>query len=126
MTSVWNRSHPRQERFSVTPLSITPSFVAFLDSSPLLESKFSEQPDGLLVAKLPIPIIPTTAIDILKYFKDNLQWILKTILEVQTPISTPVLVIAPAPATSEVPRDKLKARSPDVYYGKSYMNCYNF
>ena len=47
-----------------------------------------------------------------------MQRILKTVLEARAPALTL--------AVSEVPRDKLKARSPDVYRGKSHMDCYNF
>ena len=76
-------------------------------------------------AKLLIAIAPATAINVPKYFEDDLQQILKTILEAQTPASAPVPV--PALAPSEEPQDKpLMARSLDAYYEKSHMDCYNF
>ena len=48
-----------------------------------------------------------------KYTKEDLQKILRTVFEAQ--------------ALSNGAREKpLKARSPDVYRDKSYMECYNF
>ena len=61
--------------------------------------------------------------DVPKYIKNDLQRILKTVLEAWTPASVP----APAPATSQKFEDKLlKARFLDVYCGKSHIDCYNF
>ena len=87
--------------------------VSLSDSSLPPKSESSEQPNrpwGLksLAAATSIP----------KYSKYDLQWILKVVLEAQAP--------APAPVISKVPRKKLKSRSPDVYYGKSHMDYYNF
>ena len=49
-----------------------------------------------------------------KYTEENLQKILRTVLEAQA-------------LPSDGSRKKLlKARLPDVYCGKSYMECYNF
>ena len=50
-----------------------------------------------------------------------MQRIFKIVLEARAPAPAP----APAPVVSEVLRDKLKARSPDVYCGKSHIDCYN-
>ena len=47
-----------------------------------------------------------------------MQRILKAVLETRAP--------TPALAVSEIPWEKLKARFPDVYRGKSHMDCYNF
>ena len=110
MTSVQGRSHPRQERSS----------VALSDSSPPPELEFSKQPAESLRPKLLIAVVPAT--DVPKYSEDDLQRILKTVLETQAPAPA----LAPAPAVSEVPQEKLKDRSPDVYRGKSHMDCYNF
>ena len=114
MISVQGRGRPRREHLSVAPS------VASHNSSPPPKSEFSEQPAGPLGAKPPVNVVPAT--DIPKYSENDLQQILKTVLEARapTPVSTP------APVISEVPQDKLKARSPDVYRGKFYMDCYNF
>ena len=105
MTSVRGRGRPRRERPS----------VALPDSSPPPESEFSDQPAGPPGAKLPVAVVPAAAPAVPKYNEEDLQRILKTVLE------------ARAPTTSEEPRDKpLKARSSDVYRGKSHMECYNF
>ena len=115
MTLVQGRSRPCRE---------CPS-VALLDSSPSLESEFFEQPAGYWRAKLLITVVSVTATDVSIYIKNDLQQIFKTILEAGGPALAPAL--APVPATSEEPWDKLlKARSPDVYYEKSHMDCYNF
>ena len=49
-----------------------------------------------------------------KYTEEDLQQILKAVLE------------AKVPASDEPLEKLLKARSPDVYRGKSHMECYNF
>ena len=51
---------------------------------------------------------------ITKYTEEDLQRILRTIFEARAPLSD---------GTHEKP---LKAKSLDVYFGKSYMECYNF
>lgn len=54
-----------------------------------------------------------------KYSEQDLQRIMKTVLE-----SRPS---APAPRDFDEPRERpLKPRAPDVYKGKSHMDCYNF
>lgn len=72
-------------------------------------------------AKLSIFVVFAAAIDVLKYSEDDLQQILKAILEAQTP--APPLAPVSAPATPAEPRKKLKACSPDVYCGKSQNNA---
>ena len=69
MTSVQGRGHPRWERLSVAPH----------DFSPPPESEFSEQLTGPLETKSPVIVVPIT--DVPKYSKDDLQQILKTVLE---------------------------------------------
>ena len=49
-----------------------------------------------------------------KYTEEDLQRIFRTVLEARAP---------PSNGACEKP---LKARSPDVYRGKSHMECYNF
>ena len=133
MTSVRGRGHPRRERSSATP-SVAPP-----DSSPPPESgdELSDQP-AWPSTKLPVANAPAAANSIPKYSEDDLQRILRTILEARVPAPTPVFAPAPVPApgpapapapapiVAEAPREKLKARSPDVYRGKSHMDCYNF
>ena len=131
MTSVGGRGRPRHERFSAAP-SVAPP-----DSSPPPESgdELSEQPAGPST-KPPVANAPAAANSIPKYSEDDLQQILKTVLEARVPAPAPVLAPAsvlaplpapaPAPIVAEAPREKLKARSPDLYRGKSYIDCYNF
>ena len=61
------------------------------------------------------PVNPS-AIELLvaKYTEEDLQRIFRTILE------------ARAPSSDGVCEKPLKAKSPDVYRGKSHMECYNF
>ena len=125
MTLVQDRGRPRRERPSVTPfvaLFIAPS-VAFPEFSSPLESddELFNQPAGLSGAK-PLVNAPPTALSVPKYSEDDLQRILKTVLEARAPAPTP----APAFIVSEVPQEKLKARSPDVYCGNFLMDCDNF
>ena len=111
MISVQGRGRPRRERPSVAP-SVAPP-----DSSLPPESgdELSEQPDGP-----PGPKSRAAATSVPKYSKDDLQRIFKAVLEARAPAP------ASTPIVSEMPREKLKARSPDVYRGKSHMDCYNF
>ena len=51
-----------------------------------------------------------------------MQQIFKAVLEAWAPAPAPTL----APVVFEAPREKLKARFPDVYRGKSHIDCYNF
>ena len=107
MTSVRGCGRPRRERSSVVSS----------DSSPPPESgdKLFDEPARPQGANLPIAVVPTAAPPVPKYTEEDLQRILKTVLE------------ARAPTTSEEPWDKpLKAHSPDVYRRKSHMECYNF
>ena len=131
MTSIRGCRRLRRERSSAA------LFVAPLDSSPPPESgnKLSDQPAGPST-KPPVTNAPVAANSIPKYYEDDLQRILKTVLEARVPasasvpalVSAPVPAPAPAPApiVAKAPHEKLKARSPDVYHGKSHIDCYNF
>ena len=90
MTSIRSRGRPCQERTSK-------------GFSPLPESIHDKT-----------PVNPPTKLFVAKYIEEDLQKILRTVLEARAP-------------PSDGPREKpLKARSPDVYRGKSHMECYNF
>ena len=69
---------------------------------------------------------PVTAINIPKYFEDDLQKIFKAVLEAQAPTSTPDPTLTPALVVFEAPQEKLKTRFLDVYCGKFHIDCYNF
>ena len=73
-------------------------------SSPLPESSHDKTPVN------PPAVEPLVA----KYTEEDLQRILRMVLEARAP---------PSDGIREKP---LKARSPDVYCGKSHMECYNF
>ena len=128
MTSVRGRGRPRYERSSAAPS------IALLDSSPppKLGDELSDQPAGPLETKPSVINSPFAATSIPKYSKNDLQQILNAVLEVQAPAPAPASVLAPAPTpapapiVAKAPRKKLKACSPDVYCGKSHMDCYNF
>ena len=60
------------------------------------------------------PVNPSTEPLVTKYTEENLQKILRTVLEARAP---------PSDAPCEKP---LKARSSDVYCSKFHMECYNF
>ena len=145
MTSVRGRGRPCRERPSVTP-SVAPSITPF-NSSPSPESadELSDQPAGTSGGKL-LANSPLAANSVPKYSEDDLQRIFKAVLEaralvpapappsvpasaptsVPAPAPAPAPVLTPAPVVAETHREKLKARSPDLYCGKSHMDCYNF
>ena len=142
MISVRDCGRPRWERpsvaHSVAPsiaLSVAPSVAFFVapsvtlsvtspDSFPPPELEISKQP------KRPPGPKPPTDTSIPKYSEDDLQRIFKAVLKAQAPVivsvPAPAPALVPAPVVSKVPWEKLKARSPDVYRGKSHMDCYNF
>ena len=78
--------------------------------------------------KPPIANALTAATSVPKYSKDDLQQILKTVLQdtalalvfAPTPTPVPTLIVAKAR------QEKLKAHFPNVYCGKSHMDYYNF
>ena len=119
MTSVQGRGRLCRKRLSVAPSITLPDFF----SPPELGDKLSDQPAGPLGGK-PLANSPPIANSVPKYSENNLQQIFKAVLEARAlaPAPTPVL----APVVSEMPREKLKARSPNVYHGKSHIDCYNF
>lgn len=61
---------------------------------------------------------PLTASFIDKYTEENLQSILKTVIEAQ--------ISAPTAFSKSLPKHLLKAQFPEIYIGKNYINCYNF
>ena len=75
-----------------------------LGSSPPPESGHDKTPVNLPAVEPPVA----------KYTKEDLQRIIKTVFKARAP---------PSDGVREKP---LKARSPDVYRGKSHMECYNF
>ena len=125
MTSVREHGCLRHKRSSAT-LS-----VALPNSSPPLESgdKMFDQPARPSGTKPSVTNAPA-AINIPKYSEDNLQQIFKSVLEARALAfaSTPVLAPASTLAliVAEAPREKLKARSSDVYRRKFHIDCYNF
>ena len=134
MTLVRGRGRPRQEHPSVA------SSIALFDSSPppKLGDKLSKQPARPLGIKHLVVIALVAAANIPKHFKNDLQKIFKTVQEDRAPAPAPALAptptptsaFAPAPvsalAVSKMSRNKLKARSPDVYNRKSHIDCLNF
>ena len=133
MTSVRGRRRPRRKRSSAT-LSVAP-----LDFFPLSELavELSDQPARPSGAKPPVANA-LAATSVPKYSKDDLQRILKAVLKARAPVSLPApvpaptpvralaFILAPTPIVVKTPWEKLKARSLDVYRGKSYMDYYNF
>ena len=93
MTSIQGRGRPCQERTSKSQSG----------PSPPLESSFDEA-----------PVNPPAEPPVANYTKEDLQKILRTVLEAQAP---------PFDVSREKP---LKAKLPNVYCGKFHMECYNF
>ena len=79
------------------------------------------------VSRTPTPAIILSVISALfsiaRYLEDDLQQIFRTLLDSRPP----ALLLAPAPQFYEGPCEKsLKAWFPDVYWGKTHLECYNF
>ena len=127
MILIQGRRRLRWECLSAIP-SVAPSITP-PDSSlpPKSGDKLFNQPSRSSGAKPLANALPTTT-SIPKYSEDDLQRILKAVLKVwaPVPVPTPAPAPAPAPIVSKVPWKKLKARSPDMYCEKFYMDFYNF
>ena len=128
MTSVRGCGRLCRKRPSIA-LSVTPS-VTLPDSSlsPKLDDKLSNQPVGPSGMKPSVADIFAAATSISKYSENNLQRIFKAVLEAWAPalFLAPAFFPAPTLVFSETPRKKLKACFPNVYRGKSHIDCYNF
>ena len=116
MTSVQGCGRPRWEHLSAAP-SIAPP-----DSFPAskLSDELSDQSARPSRTKS-LAYAPTAATSVPKYSKDDLQRIFKAVLEARACAPTPAPVVI-----SKMPWEKLKAYSPNVYYVKSHIDCYNF
>ena len=120
MTLIWGRGCLCQERLSIA------SFVTFSIAPPGSSLTHESENSNQLNRSLRPKSLPT-ATNIPKYSKDEMQLILKAVLETRVPTPTPTFAPSPAPNAFEKPRDKLlKACFLNVYCGKSHMNCYNF
>ena len=79
-----------------------------------------------------VPIVAWLAISgsadssVVRYLEDNLQRIFKTVLDSRPPAPIPTPVVAGAPYSEGSRERPLKARFPDIYWGKSHLEYYNF
>ena len=101
------------------------SSVALSDFSPSFKSddELSDQPAGPLGIKPPVVIALVAATNVSQYSKDDLQRIFKAGLETQA--SALACSLAPAFIIFKVSQKKPKARSLNIYCGKSHMDCYS-
>ena len=81
---------------------------------------------AVLEARAPAPIPASTLVLALAPILAPAPVLAPTPILAPVPVLTPTPVLAPAPIVAKAPRKKLKACSPDVYYGKSHIDCYNF
>ena len=63
---------------------------------------------------------------IIRYSGDDLQRILRTVLDFKLPASVPAPVVTAAPHYKGPRERPLKAWFPDIYWGKTHLKCYNF
>ena len=61
---------------------------------------------------------------VVRYSEDDLQRILRTVLD-SRPLA-PIPAPAAAPHYESLRERPLKARFPDIYWGKTHLECYNF
>lgn len=119
MLSARGRGRPRKDRASVALYG--PSRATSMAPSGDDEVEGPSAPPGPSPGPSAGPSSqgPTPAASsVPKYTENDLQRILKTVLESRTPA---------APRDSDEKRQRpLKARAPDVYKGKSHMDCYDF
>ena len=113
------RGRPRKGYGPSSALNL-PGSTPSRSTSPLEDLDELSEPPVLSGNPTPVPDAPPLAPSVAKYTEEDLQRILKTVLEARAP--------APAPITfPEGPRERpLKARFPDVYRGENHLDCYNF
>ena len=63
---------------------------------------------------------------IIRYLEDDLQPILMTVLNSRPPAPVPAHVVAAALHAKSPHERSLKARLPDIYWGETHLECYNF
>ena len=63
---------------------------------------------------------------VVRYLEDDLQRILRTVLDFKLPAPIPAPVIAAALHSEGPYRRSLKAQFPDIYWDKTHLECYNF
>ena len=61
---------------------------------------------------------------VVRYLGDDLQLILRTVPDSRPLV--PVTALASAPHYKSPRERPLKARFPDIYWGKTHLECYNF
>lgn len=124
MTSVWDYGHLRKDQTFVAfyivlliVLFVAPiSWASFSVDSKIDELK-SPAPD--FVHNLELSAKPFVIFFIVNYLEDNIQHILKTVFETRSPIT----IIAPFERSW---KRLLKAKFPNIYCGKTHIECYNF
>ena len=60
---------------------------------------------------------------VVRYSKNNLQRILKTVLNSRPPVPVPAPIVAGAPHYEGLCERPLKTRFPDIYQGKTHLEC---
>ena len=74
----------------------------------------------------PLAASGSADLSVVRYLKDDLQRILRTVLDFRPPTPVPAPVIADDPHSEGPCERPLKARFPDIYWGKTHLECYNF
>lgn len=112
-TKRW-RSHKNQAAMDLLTLFQYASSIRYGDKESRSSASISALPDP--TTKLtPRPILAASRVS--KYIENDLQQILKVVLEVKPLIARRDFNISWKPA--------LKSLAPDVYKSKSYIDCYN-
>ena len=74
----------------------------------------------------PFAVFGSADSSVVRYSEDDLQRILRTVLDFRPLAPVPAPVVA-APLHFKGPREQcLKARFSDIYWGKTHLKCYNF
>ena len=63
---------------------------------------------------------------VVKYLKKDLQRIFRTVLDFRPLPPVPALVVAVTPHYEGSLKQSLKAWFPDIYWGKTHLECYDF
>ena len=80
------------------------------------------------IAPVIAPLATSDSADsfVVRYLHDDLQRILRTVLDSRRLASVPAPVVAAAPHYENSRERPLKAWFPDIYWGKTHLECYNF
>ena len=82
----------------------------------------------LTITPVIIPLVASGSANsfVVRYLEDDLQWILRTVLDFRPPAPVPAPIVAAAQYYEGPRKRPLKDWFLDIYWDKTHLECYNF